>query len=169
MGRPSTQSLTMPFRLYAHGNDKYLADHALALYEETNEASNGMKVVLWHSDDVAENADFDYEDGQLVSCKYPSHCLAVYETGNAVDGDKVVLWARDNVAENAQWHAKSNHRVGSNAKGTDDRPMNLAVYEAPTDLGEGPNGFDICVWHAPDTGKNAKWHFKGSDPSSSDS
>merc|ERR1712227_648906 len=101
-----TSSLTMPFRLYAHGNDKYLADHVLALYEETNEASNGMKVVLWHCDEVAENADFDYEDGQLVSCKYPSHCLA--------------------------------------------------VYEAPTDLGEGPNGFDICVWHAPDTGKNAK-------------
>ena len=146
-------------RIYGHGENGYMKDHVIAIYEEVNEAQNGQKIVMWDGGDVGENADWEWDDEQLVSQKYPSQCIAVYETGDGVPGDALVVWDRGDVGNNARWHKKK-HRMMSHRNGGEDHCM--AVMEE----GDGPNGFKLVTWPRHDTGKNAKFHFKFEDTSS---
>jgi len=154
------------FRVYGHGENGYMKNHVIAIYETQNEGTNGDKVIMWDGDDVGENADWMWEEGQhggrqLVSAKYPSHCCAVYESGDGVAGDRLVTWDRGDVGANAEWHKKG-HRMWSHRNGGEDHVM--AVYEE----GDGPNGFELCTWPRGDTGKNAKFHWKFEMASSTD-
>merc|ERR1712167_199112 len=97
---------TRIMRIYGHGENGYMKDHVIAIYEEVNEAQNGQKIVMWDGGDVGENADWEWDDEQLVSQKYPSQCIAVYETGDGVPGDALVVWDRGDVGNNARWHKK---------------------------------------------------------------
>merc|ERR1712167_286666 len=146
-------------RIYGHGNDKYMYNHVVAINELGAEVENGWQIIMWNGDDVGENADWEWDDQKLVSCKYPSHCIAVNETGNGVPGDKLVLWATEETGDNARWH-KTKHRMYSHRIGGEDHVF--AVMEE----GDGPNGFELCTWPRDDTGKNAKFHFRMEDTSS---
>jgi len=150
------------FRIYGHGEGKYMNNHVVAIYESQNEGTNGDKIVMWDANDVGENADWMFEGGQIVSAKYPTHCIAVYETGDGVAGDRLVTWDRNDVGANAQWH-KKHKRMWSHRNGGEDHVF--AVMEE----GDGPNGFELCTWPRDDTGKNAKFHWKFDISSSSSS
>merc|ERR1712227_116199 len=162
-GGGDCEEVSEPLKIYGHGNDGYMKDHVVAIYEEGDEVTDGWKIVMWAADDVGENALWRWEDHgdgrRLVSVKYPSHCIAVYETGDGVAGDKVVLWNQGDVGNNALWHKKK-HRMFSHRNGGEDHVF--AVMEE----GDGPNGFQLCTWPRDDTGKNAKFHYKSEDTSS---
>merc|ERR1719158_1242959 len=153
------------FRIYGHGNDKYMADHVVAINEEGAEVTNGWKIIMWKGDGVGENADWIWEDSKLVSKKYPTHCIAVNETGPGVAGDKLVLWAKAETGKNATW-SKKKHRMFSHREGGENQVF--AVMEEGCEETK-PNGYELCTWPRDDTGKNAKFHYKMEGGSSSDS
>merc|ERR1712167_155861 len=100
---------TRIMRIYGHGENGYMKDHVIAIYEEVNEAQNGQKIVVWDRGDVGNNARWHKKKHRMMSHRNggEDHCMAVMEEGDGPNGFKLVTWPRHDTGKNAKFHFKS--------------------------------------------------------------